>query len=94
MNYIILILIISILISRALELWNVLFFFMRKDMANKRSGHLMISDYRGPRPRATPEELQARCRPVRWVGRRSPALPNANAVHKAIAGYVTLQHVL
>ena len=35
---------------------------MEKDNANERSGHLMVSDYRGPRPRATPEELQVHCR--------------------------------
>ena len=54
-----------------------MFFFYGKDKANKRSGHLMVSDYRCPRPRATPEELQVRCRALRWVGRRSPALPDA-----------------
>ena len=53
------------------------FFFYGKDKANERSGHLMVSDYRRPQPRATPEELQVRCLPVRWVGRRSPALPDA-----------------
>ena len=36
----------------------------------------MVSDYRRPRPRATPEELQMRCQPLRWVGRRGPALPD------------------
>ena len=41
-----------------------MFFFYGKDKANKRSGHLMVSDYRCPRPRATPEELQMRCRPL------------------------------
>ena len=51
------------------------FFFYGKDKANERAGHLMVSDYRRPRPRATPEELQVRCRPPRTVG--SPALPNA-----------------
>ena len=56
---------------------SILFFFMEKDKANERSGHLMVSDYRRPRPRATPEELQVRCLPLRWVGRRSPALPDA-----------------
>ena len=50
---------------------------MEKDKANERSGHLIVSNYRRPRPRATPEELQVRCRPLRWVGRRSPALPDA-----------------
>ena len=29
------------------------FFFMENDKANERSGHLMVSDYRRPRPRAT-----------------------------------------
>ena len=38
---------------------------MEKDNANERSGHLMVSDYRGPRPRATPEELQVHCRHLR-----------------------------
>ena len=42
------------------------FFFMEKNKANERSGHLMVSDYRRPRPRATPKELQVRCRPLRW----------------------------
>ena len=50
---------------------------MEKDKANERMGHLMVSDHRLSRPRATPEELQVRCRPTRWVGRRSPALPDA-----------------
>ena len=40
---------------------------MEKDNANKRSGHLMVSDYRRPRPRATPEELQVRCQPLRYI---------------------------
>ena len=31
---------------------------MEKDKANERSGHLMVSDYRRPRPRVTLEELQ------------------------------------
>ena len=35
---------------------------MEKDKANERSGHLMASDYRRPRPRATPDDLQVRCR--------------------------------
>ena len=52
-------------------------FFYGKDKANERSGHLMVSDYRRPRLRATPEEVQVRCRPTRWVGRRTPALPDA-----------------
>ena len=52
------------------------------EKANERSGHLMVSDYRRPRHRATPEELQLLCRPLRWVGRRSPALPDAKR-HKA-----------
>ena len=52
-------------------------FFMEKDKANERSGHLMVSDYHCPRPRVTPKELQERCQPLRWVGRRSPALPDA-----------------
>ena len=29
-------------------------FFMGKDKANERSGHLMVSDYRRPRLRVTP----------------------------------------
>ena len=58
------------------QLMTTHFFFMEKK-ANERAGHLMVSDYRRPRPRATPEELQVRCRPPRKVGRRSPALPNA-----------------
>ena len=37
------------------------FFFMEKNKANERPSHLMVSDYRRPRPRATPEELQVRC---------------------------------
>ena len=41
------------------------------------SGHLMVSDYRRPQPRATPEELQMRCLPLRWIGPQSPALPDA-----------------
>ena len=53
------------------------FFFMEKDKTNERSAHLMVSDYRRPRPRATPEELQVRCRPLRWLGWRTPALPDA-----------------
>ena len=57
--------------------YRITFFFMEKDKANERSGHLMVSDYRRPRHRATPEELQVRCLPLRWVGRRSPALPDA-----------------
>ena len=52
-------------------------FFMENDKANERAGHLMVSDYHRPRPRATPQELQVRRRPTRWVGRRSPALPDA-----------------
>ena len=36
-------------------------FFYGKHKANERAGHLMVSDYRRPRPRATPEELQERC---------------------------------
>ena len=52
-------------------------FFYGKDKANERSGHLMVSYHRRPRPHATPEELQVRCRSLRWVGRRSPALPDA-----------------
>ena len=35
-------------------------FFYGKDKANERSDQLMVSDYRRPRPRATPEELQVR----------------------------------
>ena len=31
---------------------------MEKHNANNRSGHLMVSDYRRPRARATPEELR------------------------------------
>ena len=50
-------------------------FFMEK--TNERSGHLMVSDYRRPRPRVTPEDLHVHCRPLKWVGRRSPALPDA-----------------
>ena len=50
---------------------------MEKDTANERSGHLMVSDYRRLRPAATQEELQVRCLPLRLVGRRSPALPDA-----------------
>ena len=61
----------------------LLFFFMKKNKANERSGRLMVSDYRRPRPRATPEELQVRYRHLRWVGRRSPALPDAKGRHKA-----------
>ena len=30
-------------------------FFYKKDKANERTGHLMVSDHRRPRPRATPE---------------------------------------
>ena len=41
---------------------------MEKDKANERAGHLMVSDYRRPQPRATQEELQVRCLPLRWVG--------------------------
>ena len=43
-----------------------MFFFMEKDKAKERSGHLMVSDYRRPRPLATPEELQVRCWRLRW----------------------------
>ena len=43
-------------------------FFYGKDKANERACHLMVSDHRRPRPRATPEELQVRCLPVRWLG--------------------------
>ena len=50
---------------------------MEKDKANERSGDLMVSDYRRPRPRATPEEPQVRCLPTRCVGCRRPALPDA-----------------
>ena len=32
-------------------------FFMEKDKANERAGRLIVSDYRRPRSRATPEEL-------------------------------------
>ena len=35
-----------------------IFFFYGEGKANERSGHLMVSDYRRPRHRATPEELQ------------------------------------
>ena len=38
---------------------------MEKDKANERSGHLMVSDYRRPRHRATLEELQVHCLPLR-----------------------------
>ena len=38
------------------------------EKANERAGHLMVCDYRRTRPRATPEELQVRCRPLRsWA---------------------------
>ena len=53
------------------------FFFYEKDKVNERAGHLMVSEYRRPRPRATREELQERCLPLKGVGRRSPALPDA-----------------
>ena len=43
-----------------------IFFYYGKDKANERSGQLMVSDHRRPRPRATPEALQVRCRPLRW----------------------------
>ena len=38
---------------------------MEKDKANEHKGHLIVSDYRRPRPRETLEELQVqvRCRP-------------------------------
>ena len=66
-------------------------FFYGNDKANERSGHLMISDYRRPRPRAAPEELQVRCRPLRWVGRRSPALPDAkrSGIKPLLLNYLT-----
>ena len=51
-------------------------FFYGKDKANERAGHLMVSDHRRLRPRATPEELQERCRPLTWIGRQRTALPN------------------
>ena len=57
--------------------------FYGKDKANECSGHLMVSDYRRPRPRATPQELHGggydvRCLALRWVGRRSPIpIPDA-----------------
>ena len=42
--------------------------FYRKDKANERSGYMMVSDHRRPLPRATPEELQVRGRPLRgWA---------------------------
>ena len=41
-------------------------FFYGNDKANERTGHLMVSDYRRPRPRATPGELQVRCRLLCW----------------------------
>ena len=41
---------------------------MEKDKANERWGHLMVSDYRRPRPRATPEELLMLCFYYRFVG--------------------------
>ena len=56
---------------------------MEKDKANERAGHLMVKYYRRPRPRATPEELQVRYLPLRWVGRRSPAL--ARLMRNAVA---------
>ena len=59
------------------NMYNKLLFFCGKDKANERLGHLMVSDQSRPRPHATPEKLQVRCRPLRWVGRRSPALPDA-----------------
>ena len=34
-------------------------FFMEKDKANEHACHLMVSDYRRPRHRATPEKLPA-----------------------------------
>ena len=42
---------------------------MEKEKANECWGHLMVSDYRRPRPRATPEELQVRCWPLRYAYR-------------------------
>ena len=33
------------------------FFYGKRGKANERSGHLIVSDYRRRRPRATPEEL-------------------------------------
>ena len=45
--------------------YDLSFFFMEKDKANERAGHLMVSDHRRPRPRATPEELQVRCRSLK-----------------------------
>ena len=45
------------------------FFFMENDKANERSGHLMVSDHRRPRPRATQKEVQVHCRPLRWFWR-------------------------
>ena len=41
-------------------------FFYGKNKANERSGHLTVSDHRRPRLRATPEELQMRCRSLKW----------------------------
>ena len=50
---------------------------MEKDEANELAGHLTLSDYRRPQPCAIPEELQVRYLPLRWDGRRNPALPDA-----------------
>ena len=35
---------------------------MEKNKSNERTGHLVVSDHRRQRPRATPEELQVRQR--------------------------------
>ena len=53
---------------------------MEKDNANESSGHLMVSDYRLPRPCATPEELQVRCLPLKCVdAKRSGIKPQESS---------------
>ena len=39
-------------------------FFMEKNNANGRTGHLILSDHCCPRPCIIPEKLQVRCRPL------------------------------
>ena len=44
--------------------------FIEKNKASERTGYLMVSDHHRPQPRAPPDELQVRCRPVRWIQMR------------------------
>ena len=62
--------------------------------ANERSGHMMVSDYRRPRLRATPEELQVRCLPLRWIGRRRIRILQIKVIKNHIRSHYNCQSIL